>query len=119
LEPGIEQTSLVGEIRGQSHLYGVLDLVRGLELGLVSVETNWVASERGDEEMNRSAASSRSEVGRGGQHPQDRKLPVIQWSEQPLLPVARRLGALFLGQPCGDQRAWQDLGLTTWVNRQP
>ena len=48
LEPGVEQTALVGEIRDQSHLYGVLDLVRGLGLELVSVETNWVMSEPGD-----------------------------------------------------------------------
>jgi hypothetical protein len=32
------------------NLYGVLDLVRGLGLDLVSVETNWVTSEPGDEE---------------------------------------------------------------------
>ena len=56
LEPGMEETALVGEIRDQSHLYGVLDLVRGLGLELVSVETNWVTSEPGDQEsyeMNR------------------------------------------------------------------
>ena len=40
VEPGIEQTALVGEIRDQSHLYGVLDLMRELGLDLVSVETN-------------------------------------------------------------------------------
>ena len=50
LEPGIKQSALVGEIRDQSHLYGVLDLVRGLGLDLVSVETNWVTSQPGDEE---------------------------------------------------------------------
>lgn len=50
LESDIGQTALVGEIRDQSHLYGVLDLVRGLGLDLVSVETNWVTSEPGDEE---------------------------------------------------------------------
>ena len=50
VEPGIEQTTLVGEIRDQSHLYGVLDLARGLGLDLVSVERNWGASEPGDEE---------------------------------------------------------------------
>jgi hypothetical protein len=51
LEPGIEQTTTpVGEIRDQSHLYGVLDLVRGLGLDLVSVERNWQTSEPGDEE---------------------------------------------------------------------
>ena len=49
LEPGIEQTTLVGEIRDQSHLYGVLDLVRGLGLDLVSVETNWGTPQPGDE----------------------------------------------------------------------
>ena len=38
LEPGIGQTALIGEIRDQSHLYGVLDLVRELGLDLVSVE---------------------------------------------------------------------------------
>ena len=38
VEPGIEQTALVGEIRDQSHLYGVLDLVRELGLDLLSVE---------------------------------------------------------------------------------
>jgi len=37
LEPGNEQTVLVGEIRDQSHLYGVLDRVRNLGLELVSV----------------------------------------------------------------------------------
>ena len=45
----MEQTALVGEIRDQSHLYGVLDLVRGRGLELVSVETNWVTSEPGDQ----------------------------------------------------------------------
>ena len=38
LEPGQGQTFLVGEIRDQSHLYGVLDQVRNLGLELVSVE---------------------------------------------------------------------------------
>jgi hypothetical protein len=38
LEPGPEQTVLVGEIRDQAHLYGVLDRVRDLGLELVSVE---------------------------------------------------------------------------------
>lgn len=37
IEPGTGQTSLVGEIRDQSHLYGVLDQVRDLGLELVSV----------------------------------------------------------------------------------
>ena len=38
MEPGAEQTALVGEIRDQSHLYGMLDRVRSLGLELVSVE---------------------------------------------------------------------------------
>jgi hypothetical protein len=37
LEPGRELTILVGEIRDQAHLYGVLDRVRNLGLELVSV----------------------------------------------------------------------------------
>ena len=37
LEPGRELTVLVGEIRDQAHLYGVLDLVCNLGLELVSV----------------------------------------------------------------------------------
>jgi len=37
LEPGRELTVLVGEIRDQAHLYGVLDRVRNLGLELVSV----------------------------------------------------------------------------------
>jgi hypothetical protein len=38
LEPGHEQTVLVGEIRDQAHLYGVLDRVRDLGLELLKVE---------------------------------------------------------------------------------
>ena len=38
LEPGHGHTVLVGEIRDQSHLYGVLDRVRNLGLELVSLE---------------------------------------------------------------------------------
>ena len=38
LEPGTERSALVGKIRDQSHLYGVLDLVRGLGVELVSGE---------------------------------------------------------------------------------
>jgi hypothetical protein len=37
-EPGKEQTVLVGEIRDQAHLYGVLDRVRDLGLELVSLQ---------------------------------------------------------------------------------
>jgi len=53
VEPGIEQTTLVGEIRDQSHLYGVLDWIRGLGLDLVSVERNWGTPEPGYEECAR------------------------------------------------------------------
>jgi hypothetical protein len=49
VEPDIEHTSLVAEIRDQSHLHGVRDL--GLDL--VGVETKWVTSEPGDEESAR------------------------------------------------------------------
>jgi hypothetical protein len=38
VEPEGGQTALVGEIRDQSHLYGILDLVRCLGLELVSVQ---------------------------------------------------------------------------------
>lgn len=38
LEPGSEKSVLIGEIRDQAHLYGILDLVRDLGLELVSVE---------------------------------------------------------------------------------
>jgi hypothetical protein len=53
VQPGIEQTTLVGAIRDQSHLYGVPDWVRGLGLDLVSVERNWDTPEPGDEESAR------------------------------------------------------------------
>ena len=38
LEPGNEHSVLVGEIRDQAHLYGILDRVRDLGLELVYVE---------------------------------------------------------------------------------
>jgi hypothetical protein len=47
LEPGFEHTVLVGEIRDQAHLYGVLDRVRNLGLELVSVEEDRTAQWRG------------------------------------------------------------------------
>ena len=37
-EPGNERSVLVGEIRDQAHLYGILDRVRDLGLELVGVE---------------------------------------------------------------------------------
>ena len=50
LEPGNGQTGLVGDIRDQSHLYGVLDRVRNLGLELVSVEAIPTPSHRNDKE---------------------------------------------------------------------
>ena len=38
LEPGVLTSAVIGEIRDQSHLYGILDQVRNLGLELVSVE---------------------------------------------------------------------------------
>ncbi|HEX3964276.1 MAG TPA: hypothetical protein VHZ03_47785 [Trebonia sp.] len=38
LQPGNEQSVLVGEIRDQAHLYGTLDRVRDLGLELISVD---------------------------------------------------------------------------------
>jgi hypothetical protein len=49
LEPGREPTVLVGEIRDQAHLYGVLDRVRSLGLKLVSVQNDAGAVEGLDE----------------------------------------------------------------------
>ena len=53
LEPGMGQTFLVGEIRDQSHLYGVLDQVRNLGLELVSVEVVPMTAQANDEEAAR------------------------------------------------------------------
>jgi hypothetical protein len=38
LEPGHGQTALVGEIRDQAHLYGLLDRLRDFGIDLVAVE---------------------------------------------------------------------------------
>jgi hypothetical protein len=38
LEPGQGQTVLVGEIRDQAHLYGLLDRLRDFGIDLVAVE---------------------------------------------------------------------------------
>ena len=38
MQPGSEQSALVGEIHDQAHLYGVLDRLRDLGLELISVE---------------------------------------------------------------------------------
>ena len=50
LEPGNGQTSLVGDIRDQSHLYGVLDKIRNLGLELVSVEAVAEISQSNEQE---------------------------------------------------------------------
>ena len=38
LEPGAGQTVLVGEVRDQAHLYGLLDRLRDFGIDLVAVE---------------------------------------------------------------------------------
>jgi hypothetical protein len=38
LEPGPSQTVLVGDVRDQAHLYGLLDLLRDLGIELLAVE---------------------------------------------------------------------------------
>jgi len=38
LEPGQDQTVLVGEIRDQAHLYGLLDRLRDFGIDLLAVE---------------------------------------------------------------------------------
>jgi hypothetical protein len=57
LEPGSEQTVLVGEIRDQAHLYGVLDRVHSLGLELVSLRedpgTVGVDNADGDDQRSR------------------------------------------------------------------
>ena len=49
IEPAAGQTALVGEIRDQSHLYGILDRVRSLGLELVSVEPFRTDQAHGDQ----------------------------------------------------------------------
>jgi len=39
LEPGPNQTVLVGEVRDQAHLYGLLDRLRDFGIELVAVES--------------------------------------------------------------------------------
>jgi len=43
LEPGPNQTVLVGEVRDQAHLYGLLDLLRDFGIDLVAVELTGAA----------------------------------------------------------------------------
>ena len=38
LEPGVAHTALIGQVRDQSQLFGILDRVRDLGLELVSVQ---------------------------------------------------------------------------------
>jgi hypothetical protein len=44
LEPGPNQTVLVGEVRDQAHLYGLLDRLRDFGIELVAVEQESAAS---------------------------------------------------------------------------
>ena len=53
LEPGNGQTALVGDIRDQSHLYGVLDKIRNLGLELVSVEAVAETSQSNEQEWSK------------------------------------------------------------------
>jgi hypothetical protein len=39
LEPGPNQTVLVGEVRDQAHLYGLLDRLRDFGIELIAVES--------------------------------------------------------------------------------
>jgi hypothetical protein len=38
LEPGQDQTVLIGEVRDQAHLYGLLDRLRDFGIDLIAVE---------------------------------------------------------------------------------
>ncbi|HYZ57971.1 MAG TPA: hypothetical protein VE733_31325 [Streptosporangiaceae bacterium] len=61
MEPGAGQTVLVGEIRDQSHLYGILDRVRSLGLELVSVEP-FRTDQAGDQDERTRARHAEHEV---------------------------------------------------------
>jgi hypothetical protein len=67
MEPGAGQTVLVGEIRDQSHLYGILDRVRSLGLELVSVEP-FRTDQAGDQELGNTGTARRAR-GNGTQQP--------------------------------------------------
>jgi hypothetical protein len=50
LEPGPDQTVLVGDVRDQAHLYGLLDRLRDFGIELVAVEkaeTHGIGTEPG------------------------------------------------------------------------
>jgi hypothetical protein len=53
LEAGGGKTVLVGEIRDQCHLYGVLDQVRNLGLDLVAVEAGAMTVQADDDQTAR------------------------------------------------------------------
>jgi hypothetical protein len=53
LEAGSGKTILVGEIRDQCHLYGVLDQVRNLGLELVAVEAGAMTVQADDNQTAR------------------------------------------------------------------
>jgi hypothetical protein len=113
VEPGIGQTALVGEIRDQSHLYGVLDLMRELGLDLVSVETNRGTSGPDDEENARLKGSA-GLAARHLNHPRSIATPdrLTGWreastsarSENLDLPNGRWFGCRLLSSPSGQGR---------------
>jgi hypothetical protein len=57
IEPGNVQITLVGKIRDQSNLFGILGLVRALGLQLVSVEPDSATSRPGDKPADEESAS--------------------------------------------------------------
>jgi hypothetical protein len=51
LEPGEGQTVLVGEVRDQAHLYGILDRLRDFGIDLVAAEPATPHDAAGDRQM--------------------------------------------------------------------
>ena len=88
----LDEPALTGADHRLSPGLGAELAVDGAQMGLERVGR--------DEQLRGQLAQGR----RRGQQPQDRELPVGQRLDQSLLPGARRHGALFSGQPRGDQR---------------
>lgn len=57
IEPGNVQITLVGRIRDQSHLFGILGLVRAFGFQLVSVEPDGATSRPGDKPADEESAA--------------------------------------------------------------
>jgi hypothetical protein len=98
MEPGGEQTALIGEIRDQAHLYGVLDLVRELGLELVSVAP--------DARQNQSLLSERD---RGACLPAERVSPtgvrgIMNHAACGELGARRRCRSFWRGRSCFPSR---------------